>query len=46
VAGFKLPSDGTLTENERLWIEMLRLLFNDRVPVPTLPLVQALRTAA
>lgn len=45
VAGFKVPTVATVSENEMLWIEMLRLIFHDRVPVPKLPLVQALREA-
>ncbi len=32
-----------LTENERAWVEFLRLLTLDNVPVPTLSAVQALR---
>ena len=43
-ANFRL--DGPFNENEMLWVEMLRLLFHDRVPVPNLPLVQTLREAA
>lgn len=46
VAGFKLPSATPISENEMLWIEMIRLIFDDLVPVPILPLVQALREAA
>lgn len=46
IAGCKLPMDGPLKENEMLWVEMLRLLFDDQVPVPSLNLVQALRAAA
>ncbi|MCB6179024.1 hypothetical protein LHP98_12905 [Rhodobacter sp. Har01] len=34
IEGFKLPWDGALTENERLWIEILRIVCNDRVPAP------------
>ena len=32
-------------EHQLAFIEMLRLIFHDRVPVPKLPLVQALREA-
>lgn len=35
VAGFKLPGDGPITENEQGWIEFLRIVFNDEVPPPT-----------
>lgn len=43
IEGFKLPSDGPLSENERLWIEILRIIWNDRVPAPDHPTVVALR---
>lgn len=46
VEGLKLPSTGPLTEAERGWIELLRAIFNDRVPAPTLKLMQAIRTAS
>lgn len=46
VAGFKVPTTAPVSDNEMLWIDMLRLIFHDRVPVPKLPLVQALREAA
>jgi homogentisate 1,2-dioxygenase len=29
VDGFKLPSDAPMTENERVWIEFLRIICND-----------------
>lgn len=35
VAGFKLPGDGPITENEQGWIEFLRIAFDDDVPPPT-----------
>ena len=44
--GFKVPWDGPLTANERSWIELLRVTFNDDVPAPSLHLVQMLRTKA
>ncbi len=34
-----------LTENERAWIDFLRLLSNDGGPAPTLAAIQALRAA-
>ena len=43
--GFTTPSNAPLTENERGWIEFLRLLTGDRDPPVTLAGVQALRAA-
>ena len=43
VAGFRLPSDRPISQNERAWIEFLRLISLDSDPAPTLTLVQALR---
>ena len=36
VAGFKLPSNAPITENERAWIDMLRSIVGDADPAPTL----------
>jgi hypothetical protein len=43
INGIRLPDDSRLTENERAWIEFIRLLSNGSDPVPTLRSVQALR---
>lgn len=43
VEGFKLPADGAMTENERVWIEFLRIICNDAVPVPDSEMVVGLR---
>ena len=43
VEGFKLPSDAPPTENERVWIEVLRIICNDRVPAPDSEMVVGLR---
>lgn len=43
VSGFKPPSAYALTENERQWIEMMRIIFNDAVPAVDLPTVTLLR---
>ncbi len=43
VEGFKLPSDGALTENEENWIEFLRIICSDRVPAPDSNIVVGLR---
>ena len=43
VDGFKLPWDGAITENERVWIEFLRIICNDAVPVPDSRMVVGLR---
>ena len=43
VAGFMLPSDAPLTEADHGWIELLRIIFNDRVPSPNLETVRAIR---
>lgn len=43
VAGFKLPSDEVTTENERVWIEFLRIICDDQVPAPDGELVVGLR---
>ena len=43
VAGFKLPSERPISQNERAWIEFLRLASSDSDPAPTLRHVQAMR---
>ena len=43
VEGFKLPSDAPPTENERVWIEFLRIICNDQVPAPDSEMVVELR---
>jgi len=43
VHGFKLPWDGAITENERIWVEFLRIISNDAVPVPDSEMVVRLR---
>lgn len=43
VDGFKLPWDGSMTENERAWVEFLRIICNDAVPVPDSDMVVGLR---
>lgn len=42
-AGFSLPSDQPISENERVWIDFLRLVSCDSDPALTLRCVQALR---
>ncbi|MDB5660355.1 MAG: hypothetical protein JWS10_2970 [Cypionkella sp.] len=43
--GFAVPQDGPLTEAEKGWIELLRVICFDGVPPPSLEPVQALRDA-
>jgi hypothetical protein len=43
VAGFRVPSDRTFSENEVAWIAFLRLASRESDPAPTLTLVQAIR---
>ena len=43
VAGCKLPSTAPPSDTELAWIEFLRLICDDDVPGPTLPLMQGLR---
>ncbi len=43
VDGFKLPSDAAISENERGWIEFLRIICNDQVPAPDSRMVVGLR---
>ena len=42
VAGFKVPSDRTISQNERAWTDFLRLASRDSDPTPTLRCVQLL----
>ena len=42
-AGFRLPSDQPISDNERAWIDFLRLVSCDSDPAPTLRIVQAMR---
>ena len=39
----RLPWDGEITENERAWIEFLRIICNDEVPAPASEPITALR---
>jgi hypothetical protein len=41
--GVRLPVDSSLTENERAWVEFMRLTSRNANPAPTLRSVQALR---
>ena len=43
VAGFQLPSERAISQNERAWIGFLRLVSRDSDPTPTLRCVQLLR---
>lgn len=43
--GFVAPQDGPLTEAERCWVEIIRVICFDGVPRPSLEPVQALRDA-
>ncbi len=43
--GFVPPQDGPLTEAEKGWIEIIRVICYDEVPRPSLEVVQALRDA-
>ncbi len=43
--GFVVPQDGPLTEAERLWVDIIRVICFDGVPRPSLEPVQALRDA-
>lgn len=43
--GFVVPQDGPLTEAERGWVEIIRVICFDGVPRPSLEPVQALRDA-
>ena len=43
--GFVVPQDGPLTEAERLWVDIIRVICFDEVPRPSLEPVQALRDA-
>ena len=43
VAGFRILSDRPISQNERAWIDFLRLASCDSDPAPTLRHVQAMR---
>lgn len=43
VAGFRMPSDRPISDNEVAWIAFLRLVSRESDPAPTLTLVQAMR---
>lgn len=43
VAGFRLPSELSISLNERAWIDFLRVVSRDSDPALTLRLVQAMR---
>lgn len=43
IEGCKLPSTNPLTENELAWIEFLRIVYDDTVPVPNFDQVVSLR---
>ena len=43
IAGFRLPAEHPLTAHEAAWIDALRSITSDRVPSPTLRMVQGLR---
>jgi hypothetical protein len=44
-AGFKLPTERPVTENEMDWIRLIRVITDDRDPAPGLNMAQALRRA-
>ena len=43
VTGFKLPSERPISQNERAWIDFLRLVSCDCDPAPNLRQVQTIR---
>jgi hypothetical protein len=43
VEGCKLPSAGPATDNERAWVEFLRIIYNDAVPAPNYDHIVLLR---
>jgi hypothetical protein len=43
IDGVKLPDDGSLTRNEKVWIEIIRLLSNGTDPAPPFGTVQVVR---
>jgi hypothetical protein len=43
VEGCKLPSTGPITDDERAWIEILRIVYDDVVPAPNFDQVVQLR---
>ena len=44
-AGFKLPIERPVTENEMDWIRLIRVITDDWDPAPGLHMAQALRRA-
>ena len=44
-AGFKLPVERAVTENEMDWIRLIRVITEDRDPAPCLHMAQALSRA-
>lgn len=44
-AGFKLPTERPVTENEMDWIRLIRVITDGRDPAPGLNMAQALRRA-
>ncbi|AHM05753.1 hypothetical protein roselon_03498 [Roseibacterium elongatum DSM 19469] len=45
VDGVRLPDDSSLTDNEKAWVEFIRLASGGNDPAPTLKAIQALRKA-
>lgn len=43
INGMRLPWDGAITDNERAWIEFLRIICNNEVPAPSSSAVTSLR---
>jgi hypothetical protein len=43
IDGVRLLDDHSITQNERAWLEFIRLAFNNSDPKPNLALVQLLR---
>lgn len=45
IDGVRLPDDSSLTENEKTWIDVIRLVSRGTDPEPTLRSVQAQRNS-
>jgi hypothetical protein len=45
IDGVRLPDDSSLTENERAWVEFIRLTSQNTDPAPTLTAVGLLKHA-
>jgi hypothetical protein len=43
VAGCKLPTAGPVTDNERAWVEFLRIIYDCAVPAPSFDQIVLLR---